>query len=212
VLNPLAGMKAAVQLLGRQGAAAPGGASVVQTAEALNREIARVEGLVRRLVNFARPLAPRMEVSTVPALLDAAVEAAQPVFARRGVLVERRADPDLPPVEVDPLLFTQALVNLLNNAAEASAPGGRVELSAMRTAVRRDEVVIRVVDRGPGLTDGQMSELFKPFFTTKPEGHGLGLAVSQNILLEHGGSIVAGNRPPAEGPGALFEVHLPVLR
>ena len=212
VLNPLAGMKAAVQLLGRQGAAAPGGASVVQTAEALNREIARVEGLVRRLVNFARPLAPRMEVSTVPALLDAAVEAAQPVFARRGVLVERRADPDLPPVEVDPLLFTQALVNLLTNAAEASAPGGRVELVAVRTAVRRDEVVIRVVDSGPGLADTQMSELFKPFFTTKPEGHGLGLAVSQNILLEHGGSIVAANRPPEEGPGALFEVHLPIIR
>jgi signal transduction histidine kinase len=212
VLNPLAGMKAAVQLLGRQGAAAPGGASVVETAEALNREIARVEGLVRRLVNFARPLAPRMEVATVPALLDAAVEAAEPVFVRRGIVIDRRADPDLPPVEVDPLLFTQALVNLLTNAAEASAPGGRVELVAVRTAVRRDEVVIRVVDSGPGLADTQMSELFKPFFTTKPEGHGLGLAVSQNILLEHGGSIVAANRPPEEGPGALFEVHLPIIR
>jgi signal transduction histidine kinase len=103
-------------------------------------------------------------------------------------------------------------VNLLTNAAEVTSAGGRVELAAERTAVRRDEVVIRVVDRGPGLSEAQMSELFKPFFTTKPEGHGLGLAVSQNILLEHGGSIVAANRPPEEGPGALFEIHLPVIR
>jgi signal transduction histidine kinase len=153
-----------------------------------------------------------MEVATVPSLLDAALEAAQPVFSRRGVLVDRRADADLPPVEVDPLLFTQALVNLLTNAAEVTAPGGRVELVATRTAVRRDEVVIRVLDRGPGLTDAQMAELFKPFFTTKPEGHGLGLAVSQNILLEHGGSIIGANRAPGEGPGALFEVHLPVIQ
>src|SRR4029078_6364169 len=59
VLNPLAGMKAAVHLLARQGAAAPGGTELLSTAEALNREISRVEGLVRRLVNYARPLAPR---------------------------------------------------------------------------------------------------------------------------------------------------------
>ena len=58
----------------------------------------------------------------------------------------------------------------------------------------RDEIAIRVSDRGAGFTPLQERELFKPFFTTKPEGHGLGLAVSQNILLEHGGRIVAANR------------------
>jgi C4-dicarboxylate-specific signal transduction histidine kinase len=57
-----------------------------------------------------------------------------------------------------------------------------------------------------------MSELFKPFFTTKPEGHGLGLAVSQNIVHEHGGTIAAANRGPGDGPGAAFEIRLPVIR
>jgi two-component system C4-dicarboxylate transport sensor histidine kinase DctB len=57
-----------------------------------------------------------------------------------------------------------------------------------------------------------MLELFKPFFTTKPEGHGLGLAVSQNIVLEHGGRIAARNRPSEEGSGAVFEIQLPVIR
>jgi signal transduction histidine kinase len=214
VLNPLAGMKAAVQLLARQGATGADSAEVVDTAEALNREITRVEGLVRRLVNFSRPLAPRVEVATIGSLLDAAVEAAQPALKRHGVIVERREDADLQPVEVDPLLFTQVLVNLLVNAAEAMAPsGGKVELTALRAHVHgRDEVTIRVADRGPGIPDGRLDELFKPFFTTKPEGHGLGLAVSQNIVLEHGGRIEAQNRPAKEGRGAAFEVQLPVVR
>jgi len=212
VLNPLAGMKAAIQLLVRQGAPASGGTAVVETAEALNREITRVEGLVQRLVNFSRPLAPRIEVTTVESLLDAAVEAAQPVLARRGIALARREPENLPPVEVDPLLFTQALVNLITNAAEASPVAGRVELSAERTSHRHDEIVLRVADEGPGLTDAQMSELFKPFFTTKPYGHGLGLAVSQNIVLEHGGTITAANLAAGAGRGAVFEIHLPVIR
>src|SRR3954471_13290499 len=82
VLNPLAGMKAATQLLERQGAAAPGGEPVVETARALDREITRVEGLVRRLMNYARPLAPRFELCTVGSLVDAALEAASPSLAR----------------------------------------------------------------------------------------------------------------------------------
>jgi signal transduction histidine kinase len=145
-------------------------------------------------------------------LFDAAQEAAQPVLVRRGVTLRRDEEPGLPPVEVDSLLFTQVLVNLLTNAAEATGPAGQVELAAHRTGAGRDEVAIRVTDTGPGLSSAQMSELFKPFFTTKPEGHGLGLAVSQNIVLEHGGRIAARNRPSQEGSGAIFEIHLPVIR
>jgi two-component system, NtrC family, nitrogen regulation sensor histidine kinase GlnL len=214
VLNPLAGMKAAIQLLARQGAATPGGADVVDTAEALNREVTRVEGLVRRLVKYSRPLAPRMEVVTIPFLFDRALEAAQRVFDTRAVFVRRWEDPGLPPVEVDPLLFTQALVNLLTNAAEAvGESGGRVDLAARRlVSGGRDEVVITVADNGPGLTSAQVPELFKPFFTTKHDGHGLGLAVTQNIILEHGGRIAARNRTSQEGDGAMFEIYLPVIR
>jgi len=214
VLNPLAGMKAAVQLLARQGANVPGGTEVLETAEDLNREITRVESLVRRLVNFSRPLTPHVEVAAVGALIDSAVEAALPVLKRHGVTIERRDESDLMPIEVDPLLFTQVILNLLVNAAEAmSSSGGRVQISARRAQVLgHEEIAIRVADEGPGIAEANLPQLFKPFFTTKSEGHGLGLAVSQNILLEHGGRIVVENRPPTEGRGAAFEVQLPVVR
>lgn len=212
VLNPLAGMKAATQLLERQGAAAPGGVPVVETARALDREITRVEGLVRRLMNYARPLAPRFELCTVGSLVDAALEAASPALTRHHTEVARHEEPNLPPLEVDPQLITQALVNLIVNAAEATpSGGGAIEVETARaTSLGRDEVAVRVRDRGAGIPPERERELFKPFFTTKPEGHGLGLAVSQNILLEHGGRIIAANR--ADAPGALFELQIPVVR
>jgi signal transduction histidine kinase len=210
VLNPVAGMKAAVQLLERRGNAAPGGGPVVETARALDREISRVEGLMRRLMSYARPLAPRFELAHVSSLIDGSIEAAAPVLARFGARIERRDAADLPPLEVDPQLITQALVNLIANAAEA-APGGTVEIESARVPTHgRDEVALRVCDRGPGVPAEQERNLFKPFFTTKPDGHGLGLAVSQNIVLEHGGQITAAPRP--DGRGAAFEILIPVVR
>jgi signal transduction histidine kinase len=184
---------------------------VVDTTRAVGREITRVEGLVRRFMNYARPLAPRIEISAVGTLIDTAVQAAAPTLARRAVRVERQEESTLPPLEVDPQLITQALVNLIVNAAEATAPGGSIEVAAARAPSHgRDEIVVRISDRGAGISPGQARELFEPFFTTEPGGYGLGLAISQNILLQHGGRIVAANR--ADPPGSVFELHIPVVR
>jgi C4-dicarboxylate-specific signal transduction histidine kinase len=91
--------------------------------------------------------------------------------------------------------------------------GGPIELSARRAVVLgRDEVAIQVSDHGPGIPDTVRTDLFKPFFTTKRDGHGLGLAVSQNIVLDHGGRILGANRPREDGAGAVFEVQLPLVR
>ena len=94
-----------------------------------------------------------------------------------------------------------------------ASSGGRVELTTRRTQVLgHEEIAIRVADEGPGIAEANLPQLFKPFFTTRTDGHGLGLAVSQNILLEHGGRIVVENRPVTEGRGDAFEVQLPVVR
>ena len=211
VLNPLAGMKAAVQLLARAHPHDPDRAR--ETARALSAEIARVEELLGRLLNFARPLSPRVEVTSVSGLLDAAVAATRDVMARNQVVLARSEPEALPPLEVDPLLVSQAIANLLANAAQTMPSGGVVELAATRRVVLgRDEVAITVADHGAGIAPGDQRMLFHPFFTTKPNGHGLGLAISQNIAVEHGGRIVAGNRPAVDGPGAIFELLLPMVR
>ena len=215
ILNPLAGMKAALQLMTREGATEAVSPAVLEVASALNREVTRVEGLVRRLVNYSRPLALRVELVTIEALLQSALEAARRTLDAHTVVVRTSEEPGLPPLEVDPLLIAQVLVNLLNNAAQALAPlgGGHVEVSARSVVVLgRPEISIEVTDRGPGIPESVMPDLFKPFFTTKPDGHGLGLAMSQNIVLEHGGRITARNLAPEVGGGAAFEILLPVVR
>ncbi len=212
ILNPLAGMKAAIQRIARKSASAPvEAAEVVETAHALGHEIARVEDLVRRLMDYARPLAPRVEVCPVEQLLVAAEVAARPELAAHAVTVARSLDATLPPIEVDPALIVQALANLLANAAQATGSGGHVELTARRaTEHGREHVVIEVSDDGPGIAPQHLDKLFHPFFTTRSKGHGLGLAVCQNIVLEHGGRVGAANRVGTRG--AHFEAWLPMVR
>jgi signal transduction histidine kinase len=211
LLNPIAGMKAAIQLLARRvDATQVRPEEVRQTAEALDGEINRIEQLVRRLVDYARPLSPQFEVCVPAAIVDAALAASRTELTRAQALVSRRVEANLPPLEADPLLLTQALSNLICNAAQAMSRGGTVELDVRRLAEHgRELVVFQVADRGAGLP-ADAARLFRPFYTTKPTGHGLGLAVSQHIAVEHGGRISARNR--SEGAGAVFEVSIPVVR
>lgn len=210
ILNPLAGMKVAVQVLARSERGAQQAAR--ETAAALGHEIARVEELVRRLLDYARPLAPRLEPCSVSRLIDDALQATRKVMTDAGSSVERWEDASLPLVEVDPLLMTQVLANVLTNAAQAMAPaGGNVRVRIGRaTELGREHARIEVADQGPGIAAEDQERIFHPFFTTKPKGHGLGLAISQNILLGHGGRISARNR---EGErGAVFELLIPLRR
>ncbi|MFO0579308.1 MAG: ATP-binding protein [Polyangia bacterium] len=209
ILNPLAGIKAAVQLLARTRDEGPAAIAARDTAHVISSEIARVEQLVRRLLTYARPLSPRLQVSEVVPLLDLASDAGRSELARAGVTLERRVAEDLPEVEVDPVLITQALSNLLINAAQASTTGGRIHIRADRRELDGNGFIsIRVIDDGPGIAPEVLPKLFQPFFTTKPHGNGLGLVISQHIAREHGGSLFARNREDARG--AEFELLLPV--
>lgn len=212
ILNPLAGMKAAAQLLLRSSAAERITASEIkETAAALDQEISRIDQLVRRLIDYAKPLSPRRASVRVGALLDSVCEAARAELVQSEVRLQREEAPELPALDVDPLMMTQALLNLVRNAVQASPPGGIVKLVAKRQSQRdKDQLLFQVLDSGSGLSAEAQAKLFRPFFTTKPKGHGLGLAITQNIIMEHGGQLHARNREDCAG--ALFEVVLPLPR
>jgi len=121
-----------------------------------------------------------------------------PVAVRDGPAVE---------IQADPVQLEQVVINLLKNAAEASldAPDGRVDLGWDAPA-GSGQVEVWIDDRGPGLAD--TGNLFVPFFTTKPQGSGIGLVLSRQIAEAHGGSLVLENRKP--GPGCLARLRLPL--
>lgn len=212
ILNPLAGMKAAVQLLlrsCRQNRVTP--EEVEETATALDHETGRVEELVRRLITYAKPLSPRREPVRIGALFDSVSDATRSAIKEAEVRLVREEDGELPALDIDPLLMTQALTNLVMNAVQASPQLGEVKLVARRLAyLGQEHVALQVLDEGAGITAESQAKLFLPFFTTKPKGHGLGLAITQNIITEHGGQLTARNRE--DRSGALFEVLLPLSR
>jgi signal transduction histidine kinase len=156
------------------------------------------------MVSFARPIQPQPRCCELADLVRRVVQATHPQAEANGVRVEAELD-GARTVEADPELLVQALVNLTDNACQAMRGGGRVRIRA-----RSDETwrVIDVEDDGPGLPPEVAVRLFRPFVTTRADGHGLGLAIAQNIVLCHGGRIEARSNAPARG--TTFAVWLPV--
>ena len=132
----------------------------------------------------------------------------------RSALISRRVaaqlslSPDVPRIVADQVQLQQVLLNLIMNAcqamAEHEAEGRRIIL---RTAREGDQACVSIQDNGPGIPDRIFERLFEPFFTTRAEGLGLGLAICQSIAVAHGGSLSASN---SDGGGAMFELRLPI--
>jgi signal transduction histidine kinase len=110
----------------------------------------------------------------------------------------------LPPVQADADQLWQAILNLIRNALEAMPDGGNL---TVRTASTVDEVVLQLTDTGKGMSDEERVQIFRPFFTTKPIGTGLGLTLTQQIIAEHGGRIECAS---VAGQGTTFSLSLPL--
>jgi len=177
-------------------------------AERILEQTQNITHVVTEFLKYARPLEIPDEVVELPTLVErVALEIGEAVQG-----VEVRCEGQFRNVVGDEGLLRQALLNLTRNAAEAcgSANGGRVVLrgETVRTGDSGFQRII-VTDNGPGIADEALPQLFRPFFTTKAHGTGLGLAVVQKIIVQHGGQVEARNRP--EG-GAAFIVTLPQWR
>ena len=200
-LNPLAGVKGMLQALRRT--SLPRDRLALELTD-MERQLTRIEDTVRRLTRYARPLEPHVKPVPVAALLQNAARAAAAAPGARDRNIRVGAS-QLNGIEwpMDPELMEQVLVNLLVNGCEASSSGAVVELTA---GLEDDRLCLAVRDRGVGVPLNLRDRLFHPFFTTKPHGNGLGLALSRNIVQEHGGRIEASD---ADGGGTVFRVILP---
>jgi PAS domain S-box-containing protein len=185
-----------------------GSSEVSEHAEHILEQTRSITHVVTEFLKYARPLEIPDEMVDVGAMVERIV-----AEVGEGVPnVQVRSEGQFSTVAGDEGLLRQALLNLARNAAEAcgSANGGRVVLRGETVRAGENEFQrITVTDNGPGIAAAALPQLFRPFFTTKPHGTGLGLAVVQKIVVQHGGQVEARNRP--EG-GAAFIVTLPETR
>ena len=200
--NPLGTIKASAEMLTR----------MVSTENEVAREVAgfittevdRTNSLVTRFLQFARPLEVRLEKADLSQTLDRAIAMVQ--REAPGIAIYKNYEMEIAPFPFDAELLERVFYNLALNAAQATAPGGAVTVKT-RAAGRMAEIA--VIDRGAGIDPKQLNSIFNPFFTTKPQGVGLGLAIVSKVVDEHGGKITVESEP---GKGSIFRVLLPMER
>jgi PAS domain S-box-containing protein len=175
-----------------------------QAVNVLDKEIDRLDAVVKRFLDFTRPMEIRLEPTHLAELLGEVLEVAQPQLQKANIQLAQLLPIDVPEVYVDRALLKQAVLNLVLNAAEAMPNGGQLRLVLSR---RGEMAEITVGDTGKGIAPENKQKIFQLFFTTRPGGSGIGLASTFRIVQLHNGSI---NFTSELGRGTTFRIELPL--
>ena len=194
--NPLNAISLSLQLLKRD----PTDTETIDTCMA---QVKRLDGIIRDFLAALRPQRPNLVPGSVVEPIRSCLAALKPQFEERQIRVTLDVTAALPVVALDKDKMEQVFFNLFKNALEAMKDGGTIAIDI--SADDRD-VSIAVHDNGMGMDSAQIAHLFEPYRTSKAKGTGLGLMVSKQIVISHGGSIAAASTP---GEGTTFTVTLP---
>ena len=173
---------------------------------AIRDQVNALDALTEEYLAFARFPRPHFEEESVNHLVQELADFVRPVATRQGLTVSVAIDPNVPMMEIDRGLLRQATLNLVKNGLEALSSGGELTIASHFDG---ETVEISVSDSGGGIPSDVAPRLFEQFFTTKPQGTGLGLPIARQITEEHGGEIRWANRP---GRGTVFTIRLPITR
>jgi len=206
IRNPLGVIKGSAEMLAHK--LSPSDALAGELAGNISSEADRLNGIVTRFLDFARPLQVRRQLTSLPPILDRALKSVGNGCPGAPVELEREYAADLPPVPLDADLCEQVFSNLALNACQAMGErGGKLKVAARpANDGLRMGVEVEFQDSGPGVPEELREQIFNPFFTTKRDGVGLGLSIVVKIVNEHGGSIRLLSEP---GSGARFRIFLP---
>jgi signal transduction histidine kinase len=200
IRNPLASIAGAAGILQRS---LQGERKDAECLEIISKECQRLNALLTQFLDFARPRAPKFQTTDIDAVVDSVMQLAAHGVGKMPIELRKDISPGLAPVECDPELLKQVLLNLIINAMQATTGAGEILVSA---GPRNGRLSIEVRDQGCGISRADRDRIFDPFFTTKENGTGLGLSVAHQIVEQHGGILTAHENP---GNGMTFSVSLP---
>jgi len=203
IRNPLAGIAGVVEVLGKELPAQSASRAVLPEVQ---EEIRHIQAILNDLLAYARPRSPDIHPADLNATIEQAVFLARQQVRTKPIEILFTPQKNMPDVLHDPVQIQQVILNLLLNGIQAIANQGKIKV-----AVRQESewAAVRITDTGKGIARDSLPKIFKPFFTTRKEGTGLGLPLAKGIVESHKGKIEVTSEA---GQGAQFEVWLPIER
>ena len=177
---------------------------IEQCSGIMREEIARISGLLKELMDFAKPKSPNFQWIEPRKVVESTLELLNNEFVSRQVDLEKRYGSQDIQIKGDPDQLRQVILNLVLNAVQAIGQGGRVVVA---TGQENGWFTLEVSDSGPGIDPAILPKLFEPFTSGKPGGTGLGLSIVHSIVREHRGEIAVQTKP---GQGTIFTIKLPL--
>ena len=203
IRNPLAGIAGVIEIVSRDLPPNSPARTVIKDAK---EEALQINRILSDLRETARPKPPQFRVSDVCATAEHAVMFARQQAITKRIVIELEVSGTVPPVDHDPNQINQVLLNLLLNAIQSMEKPGTIRVSLENDG---DDVLIAVADEGKGIAAETLPNIFRPFFTTKGHGTGLGLSLARRTVEAHGGQIEVTSEL---GKGSRFEIRLPIAR
>lgn len=208
IRNPLAAVNLNLQILKRN---IPENSPEYDYVNTALQGVERISRIVEVTLNFSRPTIPDIKQVNLNSLIPTTLELVASVLKRKDITVELQLDDKLPFVAADEKQLQQVFINLITNSADAIKTKGKIIIKTYTEApikpTEGEMVVAAITDNGIGISPEDLSKIFNPFFTRKPDGTGLGLPITQRILHQHGGVIDVESKV---GEGTTFYVKLPV--
>jgi signal transduction histidine kinase len=213
IRNPLSSIRLNLQSVEREIRRGSVPADLPVVLQLCLREITRLNRVVNNVLRLGRGNTGPVRPCRLHALLDESLEVVQPQLAHRGVRIERSFDAEQDRVQADGEQLSAALLNLYLNAGDAMSEGGTLRVWTETVEDRDQEPAIRVhvSDDGSGVSPEIREQIFKPFFTTKPHGSGIGLPLAQQTVEALGGRLYLEKRSELE-PGTEFVIEIPLMR
>lgn len=171
--------------------------------DSLRKQCVHLERLLNDFLQFARVGSLQQHTADLNGLVQEFIEFYQHQAKEQGIEISPHLAANLPPVNIDDRLFLQVLTNLSRNAQQAMPRGGVLEL---QTYSRGDRVILEIIDTGEGMSPETQTRMFDTFFSTKPDGSGLGLPTVRKIVEAHHGTILCDSEA---GQGTRFSISLP---
>jgi PAS domain S-box-containing protein len=169
----------------------------------------KIESVIRRVMDFSKPSAPRLVPTSVNRPIEDAIGLASVTLRKRGIRIKKNLSEDLPMVNLDPQSFEQVILNLITNAAEAMKNVKGEKLMEVNSSAEKNVISVKISDSGPGIPLNLREKILDPFYTTKTESTGIGLSLCHRIITDHGGSLRVSE---SKWGGAEFGIEIPVKK